>query len=77
MYLQDITAAQWLQKAKTLQPRSPMPWFTVQQMSATDLRAIYALIRHLGPAGEAAPAYLPTDKEPPLPYVQFVVGPPK
>ena len=77
MYMQDLTEAQWLEKAKSLQTRPPMPWFTVQQMSAADLRAIYALIRRLGPVGEAAPEYLPKDKEPPLPYVQFVVGPPK
>ena len=77
MYMRDLTEAQWLEKAKSLQTRPPMPWFTLQQMSAADLRAIYALIRHLGPAGEAAPEYLPKDKEPPLPYVQFVVGPPK
>lgn len=77
MYMRDLTEAQWLEKAKSLQTRPPMPWFTLQQMSAADLRAIYALIRHLGPAGEAAPAYLPPDKEPPLPYVQFFVGPPK
>ena len=76
-YMQDLTEVQWLEKAKSLQTRPPMPWFTVQQMSATDLRAIYALIRHLGPAGEPAPEYLPKDKEPPLPYVQFFVGPPK
>lgn len=77
MYMQSVTETQWLEKAKTLQTRPPMPWFTVRQMSASDLRAIYAFIRYLGPAGEAAPAYLPADKEPPLPYVQFFVGPPK
>jgi mono/diheme cytochrome c family protein len=77
MYMQNVTEAEWLKTAKILQTRPPMPWFTVQQMSATDLRAIYALIRNLGPGGEAAPAYLPPDKEPPLPYVQFFVGPPK
>ena len=77
IYMQDVTEAQWLEKAKTLKTRPPMPWFTLQQMSASDLRAIYALIRHLGPGGDAAPKYLPADKEPPLPYVQFFVGPPK
>jgi mono/diheme cytochrome c family protein len=77
MYMQDLTEAQWLKTAKSLQTRPPMPWFTLQQMSTADLRAIYAFTRHLGPAGQAAPAYLPPDKEPPLPYVQFVVGPPK
>src|SRR3982074_900339 len=48
-YMQDLTEAQWLKTAKTLQTRPPMPWFTVQKMSASNLRAIYAFIRHLGP----------------------------
>ena len=39
--MQDLTEAQWLEKAKSLQTRPPMPWFTVQKMSASDLRAIY------------------------------------
>ena len=75
-YMQGLTEAQWLQKAKTLQTRPPMPWFTVQEMSTGDLRAMYAFIRHLGPGGEAAPAYVPPDKEPPPPFALFP-SPPK
>ena len=74
-YMQDLTEAQWLKTAKTLQTRPPMPWFTVQKMSASDLRAIYAFIRHLGTGGEAAPAYVPPDKEPSPPFVQFPTPP--
>ena len=73
--MQNLTEAEWLKTAKTLQTRPPMPWFTVQKMSASDLRAIYAFIRHLGPGGEAAPAYVPPDKEPPPPFVQFPAPP--
>jgi hypothetical protein len=40
-------------------------------MTTRDLRAIYRFIKHLGPAGEAAPAYLPPDQEPRVPFVQF------
>jgi len=76
MYMQRITEEQWLKKAKSLKTRPPMPWFTVQQMSTADLRAIHAYIRHLGPGGDPAPAYVPPDKEPPPPFVQFP-GPPK
>jgi mono/diheme cytochrome c family protein len=71
MYMQNLSAAQWLKAAKALQTRPPMPWFSVRQMSDDDLRAIYAFIRKLGPAGQAAPAYLPPDKEPPPPFVLF------
>jgi mono/diheme cytochrome c family protein len=71
LYMQDLTEAQWVAKAKNLTARPPMPWFNVQKMSTTDLRAMYRYIRHLGPAGKPAPAYLPPDKTPPQPYVAF------
>jgi len=74
-YMRSLTEEQWLKKAKSLQTRPPMPWFTVQQMSTADLRAIYAYIRHLGPGGEPAPAYVPPDKEPSPPFVQFPAPP--
>ena len=76
MYMQNLTEAHWLKAAKVLQTRPPMPWFSVRQMSDADLRAIYAFIRHLGPGGQAAPAYVPPDKEPPPPFVLFP-SPPK
>jgi mono/diheme cytochrome c family protein len=71
LYMQDLTEAQWVAKAKKLTARPPMPWFNVQKMSTTDLRAMYRYIRHLGPAGKPAPVYLPPDKTPPQPYVTF------
>jgi len=75
MYMQNLTEAQWLKAAKALQTRPPMPWFSVRQMSDGDLRAIYAFIRHLGPGGQTAPAYVPPDKEPPPPFVLFPAPP--
>ena len=74
-YMQDLTEAQWLKTAKSLQTRPPMPWYNVRQMSTGDLRALYAFVRHLGPAGEAAQAYVPPDKDPPPPFVQFPAPP--
>ena len=75
-YMQTLTEAQWVAKAKALQTRPPMPWDNVRTMTAQDLRAIYRYIRHLGPAGEAAPAYVPPEKEPPPPFVTFPSPPP-
>ena len=46
-------------------------WFNLRDMSDRDVRAIYRYLRHMGPAGKAAPAYLPPDKQPPQPFVQF------
>jgi mono/diheme cytochrome c family protein len=71
LYMQDLTEDQWVKKARTLQARPPMPWFNVRAMTTNDLRAMYRYIRHLGPAGKPAPAYLPPDKTPPQPYVAF------
>jgi mono/diheme cytochrome c family protein len=71
LYFQNLTEDQWVKKAKTLSARPPMPWFNVRDMSTSDLRAMYRYVRHLGPAGKPAPAYLPPDKTPPQPYVQF------
>jgi mono/diheme cytochrome c family protein len=71
LYMQDLTEEQWVKKARSLQARPPMPWFNVQAMTTNDIRAMYRYIRHLGPAGKPAPAYLPPDKTPPQPYVAF------
>lgn len=71
LYFQDLTEDQWVKKAKALNARPPMPWFNVRDMTTGDLRAMYRYIRHLGPAGKPAPAYLPPDKTPPQPYVAF------
>ena len=71
IYMQGLTEEQWIKTAKTLNARPPMPWFNVRRMSTTDLRAIYRYVRNLGPAGKPAPAYVPPDKTPQQPYVQF------
>jgi len=52
-----------------------MPWFNVRAMSTSDLRAIYRYVRHLGPAGQPAPAYVPPGQEPKGPAVRFPAPP--
>jgi mono/diheme cytochrome c family protein len=71
LYMQNLTQEQWVKKAKTLRSRPPMPWFALHDMSEGDLRAIYRYVRHLGPAGKPAPDYVPPDRMPAQPYVQF------
>jgi mono/diheme cytochrome c family protein len=73
--INELTEEQWVKKAKTLQARPPMPWFNVQAMSTSDLRAIYRYVRYLGPAGKPAPAYLPPGQEPKGPAVKFPAPP--
>ena len=75
LYMDNLTEQQWLTKAKQLETRPPMPWFTLRTMTDADLRAIYRYVKHLGPAGKEAPAYVPPDKEPQQPYVLFPAPP--
>jgi mono/diheme cytochrome c family protein len=75
LYMQDLTEDQWVKKAATLMARPPMPWFNVREMSSPDLRALYRYIRHLGPAGKPAPAYVPPGQTPAGPAVQFPAPP--
>ena len=71
LYMQQLTEDQWVKKAKSLQARPPMPWFALRDMKTSDLRAFYRFVRHLGPAGKPAPEYVPPDKTPSGPYIQF------
>jgi mono/diheme cytochrome c family protein len=71
LYFQEITEAQWVQVAKEMQRRPPMPYYSLNAMSDADVRAIYKYMRSLGPSGKTAPKFLPPDKVPPQPYVQF------
>jgi mono/diheme cytochrome c family protein len=75
LYFKDMTEAEWLKKGRTLTTRPPMPWFNVQAMSTSDLRAMYRYVKSLGPAGKPAPDYLPPDKAPTGPVVRFPAPP--
>jgi len=71
LYMQEMTEEQWVEKARTLNSRPPMPWFAIQAMTDDDLRALYRYVRFLGAAGKPAPAYLPPFVTPRGNYVQF------
>ena len=72
--VKDMTADQFVERARS-PLRPPMPWFNLRDMRDGDVKAIYAYLKHLGPAGEPAPAYLPPDQEPKGPYVTFPAPP--
>ena len=72
----SMTEEQWVIRAASPQLRPPMPWFNVRDMTPRDVKAIYAYLRYLGPAGQPAPAYVPPDKTPSGPFVQFPAPPP-
>jgi hypothetical protein len=71
-----LTETEWVKLAKTSQFRPPMPWWALRSMTEQDLRALYAFVRYLGPAGVPAPEYLPPGQEPPAPFI-LIPGPPK
>jgi mono/diheme cytochrome c family protein len=76
LYMQKLSENQWVKVAHSAQFRPPMPWFALRDMSERDLRAIYRFVRHLGVAGEPAPAFVPPGQEPKGPFVLFP-SPPK
>lgn len=71
LYMSKLTEDQWVQVARKLKSRPPMPWFALHAMQEEDLRAIYQFVRTLQPIGDPAPYYVPPDREPMGPYVQF------
>ena len=71
LLLASMTERQWLEHARHMEPRPPMPWFNVRAMSDAELKAIYAFTRSLGAAGQPAPAYLPPGQKAQGPVVQF------
>ena len=73
--LNAMSENDWIAMAKSLKTRPPMPWFTLHAMDKEDLRAIYRFVRHLGPAGKPAPAWVPPERSPAGPVIQFPAPP--
>jgi mono/diheme cytochrome c family protein len=71
LFLQGMSEDQWVETARNLKRRPPMPWYTVNIMHEDDLRALYRFVVSLGDPGEPAPAFLPPGEEPTTPYALF------
>ncbi|CAN5512289.1 hypothetical protein BH09PSE5_BH09PSE5_20100 [soil metagenome] len=76
-YFRSMKANEWVKAAKALKARPPMPWFTVNAMTEPDLRAMYAYVYSLGPAGGPVPDYVPPGVTPSGPFVSFPEPPKK
>src|SRR6266481_4484036 len=74
LLVKDLSANQFVKFARS-EFRPPMPWFNLRAMTDRDLTAIYAYLKHLGPAGQPAPQYVPADQTPAGPVVQFTTPP--
>src|SRR5262245_56939618 len=77
LFINSLTQDQWVQVAKVVQTRPPMPWWILHDMNERDLKAMYAYVKWLGPPGETAPGYVPPETEPVGPVVQFPAPPMK
>jgi mono/diheme cytochrome c family protein len=73
--MSKMTESDWMKTAQTMKLRPPMPWFALRDMDKEDVRAIYRFVRHLGPAGDPAPAFVPPGQTPSGPFVQFPAPP--
>lgn len=71
LLINDMTRQQWIARVRAMETRPPMPWFNLKAMSDRDLSALYAYVKALGPAGQAAPAYVPPGTLPTGPVVRF------
>jgi mono/diheme cytochrome c family protein len=71
----SMSEDRWVEHARKLKTRPPMPWFTLNQWTSADLRAIYRYIRGLGPVGDPAPAFVPPDKDPAPPFIAWPAPP--
>lgn len=70
LFVQSLSEEGWLQVARTIQSRPPMPWWSLRDTTDEDLKAMDHYIRSLRPAGQPAPGFLPPDQVPPRPYNQ-------
>lgn len=74
-YIGKISESEWVAKAKTLETRPPMPWWALNAMTEDDLIAIYKYIKSLGSVENSVPSYVPPEKEPKMPYIQWPLPP--
>jgi mono/diheme cytochrome c family protein len=75
--VQNMTEEEFVAMSRAGEGRPPMPWPSLMAMSDSDLKAIYAYIRFLGPKGAPVPAALSPGVEPDRPYMLFEALMPK
>ncbi len=65
------TETQWVEYARGLKTRPPMPWANLNAMNEADLKAIYRFVTSLGTAGEVMPQALAQGVVPDGPHALF------
>ena len=75
-WFSQMTEEKWVESAKVLRTRPPMPWWVLNEMTEDDARALYSYVTSLEVIPSEVPNYVPPDVEPEPPYVQFPAPPP-
>lgn len=73
LFVKDLSEDQWIEAARNLRRRPPMPWFNLNHMNELDLRGLYHFIRSLGEPGVPAPAAIPPGDVVPAPRAVWVL----
>ena len=73
LYISTLTESQWVEAARTMRRRPPMPWFNLNKMEESDLKALYHFVRSLGDPGAPAPRALAPGQTPDGPRAQWVL----
>src|SRR5215207_3875231 len=71
------TEDEFVNFARTLKTRPPMPWFNVNAMEENDLRSLFQYIKSLGEPGKQMPEAVGPGQEPKTPYYLLQPTPPK
>jgi mono/diheme cytochrome c family protein len=71
-YLRSMGEDEWVQLARTIETRPPMPWFNLRAMNEADLRAIHRFVRSLPADDTPTPDYVPPDRRPATPHIVMV-----
>ena len=75
-YFNQMTEDEWVEIAKSIRTRPPMPWWVLSALTEDDARAMHAYVTSLELIESEVPDYVPPDMEPKTPYVQFPAPPP-
>jgi mono/diheme cytochrome c family protein len=75
--LRTMDEDDWVEFARTIETRPPMPWFNLRAMSEDDLRDMHRFVVSLPPNDGAVPDYVPPGREPKTPHIVFVPRLPK
>lgn len=71
--VQNMKEKEFIQYAKNLRARPPMPWYSLTTMSDKDLSAIYHFIKYLGPNTNIVPSALAPGEPIKGPYMDMTV----